>query len=103
MQVRTDSLPASGKIVFEVKDTAGNMLAWVGTPVVEQIVGEPKEWQTVYASMRVAHWIPNDETVQNATIKAFYWNENKQATGVDDMKVQVREGNSILYKDTNPF
>ncbi len=103
MQVRTDSLPANGKIVFEVKDTTGNMLAWIGTPIVEQIVGEPSKWQTVYASMRVAHWIPNYETIQNATIKAFYWNENKQATGVDDMKVQVREGNPILYKDTNPF
>lgn len=103
MQLKTDSLPANGKIVFEIKDEAGDFVAWEGIPIIEQITGSPQKWQTVYASVRMAHLIDNYGILKNTTLKAFYWNEKKQKVAVDKMQIRVRKGNTILYKDTNPF
>lgn len=103
LDIKTDSLAANGLLVMELVDAQGNSFAWFGESVVGQTIHSPQQWQTVYASMRLAYHVATPVLPQGSMVRVFYWNKNKQAVQLDNIQVQVRSGNKLLYKDTNPF
>ncbi len=102
LQVRQKDLPPSGSLVLEIKNAAGESICWLEQKVNSSATNA-HDWQTIYLSLRLAHWIKNRKEIKNATFKAYFWNKEKQAVQLDRFRVRVRLGNPILYKDTDNF
>jgi hypothetical protein len=92
---------ATGTLVLELRNEQDSLLLWKGVDAVAQTTLKPG-WQRLYLSLRFAHESISDN-VKKLKIKAFYWNREKQATHLDRFSIKTRKGNSLLYKDTNPF
>jgi hypothetical protein len=92
---------ATGTLVLEVRNEQDSLLLWKGVDAAAQTTLKPG-WQRLYLSIRFAHESIYDN-VKKLKIKTFYWNREKQATHLDRFSIKTRKGNSLLYKDTNPF
>lgn len=92
---------ATGTFVIELRNEQDSLLLWKGVRAEEQTTLK-EGWQRLYLSLRFMHE-PIYDNVKKLKIKAFYWNGEKQATHLDRFSISTRKGNTLLYKDTNPF
>ncbi len=70
----------------------GISICWISACLKDYIFSI-KKWYSLFYSLKLA----DVKTTKNTELKIYIWNKDKTKFLVDDMKVQVRYGNPILY------
>lgn len=89
---------ACGVLVCEVA-VDGKVINWAGVvPKSQMDASLPMDrWQKIYSAVRLTHLFKKRSAMENATLKVYYWNREKEKVFIKNISVRVREGNHRVY------
>ncbi len=92
----------NGALLVVSLESEGESIYWTGIPLDELNISDSlnSEWQNAYVSIKLSDIYLN---YKNITLKTLIWNKENGEFLIDDFKVQLREGNKVVYGTFNKF
>lgn len=101
--IKAKPLPSfEGATLVVTLESNGESIYWTGMTFDESGLSNSSstEWNTYYVSLKLSDIYLN---YSNVRLKAYVWNKGKSQFLIDDFKVELRDGNRVVYGIVNGF